>query len=86
MPIQDPLTPFTRMRAQGSYGPANHRLVLSRCTYPGPRLRREGLRELAGLPTCLLINSGKAKIEVRRLGMGPGKGTGDLELEVKDIP
>ena len=47
----------------------------------------QGLNYLraTGLPTCLLINFGKAKIEVRRLGMGPGKGTGDMELEVKDI-
>jgi len=34
-----------------------------------------GLRA-TGLPTCLLINFGKAKIEVRRLGMKPGKGPG----------
>ena len=27
----------------------------------------------------------RAKIEVRRLGMSPGKGTGDVELEVKDV-
>jgi hypothetical protein len=47
----------------------------------------QGLNDLraTGLQTCLLINFGKAKIEVRRLGMGPGKGTGDMELEVKDI-
>ena len=47
----------------------------------------QGLNYLraTGLPTCLPINFGKAKIEVRRLGMGPGKGTGDMELEVKDI-
>ena len=47
----------------------------------------QGLNDLraTGLPTCLLIHFGKAKIEVRRLGMGPGKGTGDMELEVRDI-
>jgi len=47
----------------------------------------QGLNYLraTGLPTCLLINLGKAKIEVRRLGISPGKGTGDMELEVKDI-
>jgi GxxExxY protein len=47
----------------------------------------QGLNYLraTGLPTCLLVNFGKAKIEVRRLGMSPGKGTGTLELEVKDI-
>ena len=47
----------------------------------------QGLNDLraTGLPTCLLINFGKAKIEVRRLGISPGKGTGDMELEVKDI-
>jgi GxxExxY protein len=47
----------------------------------------QGLNYLraTGLPTCLLVNFGKAKIEVRRLGMSPGKGTGALELEVKDI-
>ena len=47
----------------------------------------QGLKYLraTGLPTCLLINFGKAKIEVRRLGMSPGRGTGDIEIEVKDI-
>jgi GxxExxY protein len=47
----------------------------------------QGLNYLraTGLPTCLLINFGKAKIEVRRLGMSPGKGTGSMELEIKDI-
>ncbi len=29
---------------------------------------------------------GKAKIEVRRLSMSPGKGAGDLESEVKNVP
>jgi hypothetical protein len=38
-----------------------------------------------GLPTCLLIHFGKAKIEVRRSGMSPGRGTEGIELEVKDI-
>ncbi len=48
----------------------------------------QGLNYLrtTGLPTCLLVNFGKAKIEVRRLGMSPGKGAGDMELEVKDVP
>ncbi|BDU73617.1 GxxExxY protein [Mesoterricola silvestris] len=47
----------------------------------------QGLNYLraTGLPTCLLVNFGKAKIEVRRLGMSPGKGTGGMELEVKDV-
>jgi GxxExxY protein len=47
----------------------------------------QGLNHLraTGLPTCLLIKFGKAMIEVRRLGMSPGKGTGEIELEVKDI-
>ena len=47
----------------------------------------QGLNSLraTGLPTCLLINFGKAKIEVRRLGMSPGKGTEEMELDVKDI-
>jgi hypothetical protein len=47
----------------------------------------QGLNDLraTGLQTCLLLNFGMAKFEVRRLGMGPGKGTGDMELEVKDI-
>jgi len=38
-----------------------------------------------GLETCLLINFGKAKIEVRRLGMSRGKGTGEIELDGKDL-
>lgn len=47
----------------------------------------QGLNYLraTALPTCLLINFGKAKIEVRRLGLSPGKGTGGMDLEVKDI-
>ena len=47
----------------------------------------QGLNYLraTGLPTCLLINFGKAKIEVRRLGMRLGEGTGGMELDVKDI-
>lgn len=47
----------------------------------------QGLNYLraTGLPTCLLINFGKAKIEVRRLGMSPAEGRGAMELEVKDI-
>ena len=47
----------------------------------------QGLNYLraTGLPTCLLINFGKAMIEVRRLGMSPGKGTGGIELDVKDV-
>jgi hypothetical protein len=31
------------------------------------------------------MDFGKAKIEVRRLGMSPGTGTGTVELEVKDV-
>lgn len=48
----------------------------------------QGLNYLraTGLGTCLLINFGKAKIEVRRLGMSLGKGAGDIELDVKDVP
>ena len=47
----------------------------------------QGLNYLraTGLPTCLLINFGKAKIEVRRLGMKLGEGAGGMELEVKDV-
>ena len=149
MPIQDPLTPFTRMRAQGSkdqqiiglcYRVANtlgHGFIekvyenalaieLRRAKvafvqqqsvevfYEGAKVGHDkadlivegrvivevkaiqalsdidvaqGLNYLraTGLPTCLLINFGKAKIEVRRLGMSPGKGAGEIELEVKDI-
>ena len=149
MPIQDPLTPFTRMRAQGSmdqqsiglcYRIANTlghgfaekvyenalafefrraKIVFVQqqsieVFYEGEKVGHykadlivegrvivevkaiqalsdvdvaQGLNYLraTGLPTCLLINFGKAKIEVRRLGMSPGRGTGDIELEVKDI-
>lgn len=47
----------------------------------------QGLNYLraTGLPTCLLINFGQAKIEVRRLGMKHGGGTGGMELEVRDV-
>jgi GxxExxY protein len=37
------------------------------------------------LVTCLLVNFGRAKIQVRRLGMTRAAGTGDVELEVKDV-
>jgi len=47
----------------------------------------QGLNYLraTGLPTCLLVNFGKAKIEVRRLGMKAGEGTGGLDLEVREV-
>ena len=37
------------------------------------------------LVTCLLVNFGRAKIQVRRLGMTRAAATGDVELEVKDV-
>jgi GxxExxY protein len=37
------------------------------------------------LGTCLLVNFGRAKIQVRRLGMTRSAATGDVELDVKDI-
>ena len=37
------------------------------------------------LVTCLLVNFGRAKIQVRRLGMTRTAATGDVELEVKDV-
>ena len=37
------------------------------------------------LETCLLVNFGKARIQVRRLGMTRGTSAGEVELEVKDI-
>lgn len=47
----------------------------------------QGLNYLraTGLPTCLLVNFGKAKIEVRRLAMTPGASAGSMELDVKDV-
>jgi hypothetical protein len=35
--------------------------------------------------TCLLVNFGRAKIQVRRLGMTRAVATGDVELDVKDV-
>ena len=48
----------------------------------------QGLNDLrtTNLETRLLINFGKANIEVRRLNMGPGKRAGVFELDVKDVP
>ena len=48
----------------------------------------QGLNYLraTNLETCLLINFGKARIEVRRLNMRPGKAAGEFELDVKDVP
>jgi len=37
------------------------------------------------LVTCLLVNFGRAKIQVRRFGMTRAAATGDVELEVKDV-
>jgi len=37
------------------------------------------------LVTCLLVNFGRAKIQVRRLGMTRAAATGDVELDVKDV-
>jgi len=37
------------------------------------------------LETCLLVNFGKARIQVRRLGMSRGLAAGEVELEVKDV-
>ena len=37
------------------------------------------------LETCLLVNFGKARIQVRRLGMSRGASAGEVELEVKDV-
>jgi len=34
---------------------------------------------------CLLVNFGRAKLQVRRLGMTRSAATGDVELDVKDI-
>ena len=48
----------------------------------------QGLNYLraTNLEICLLINFGKAKIEVRRLTLSRGKGAGEIELDVKDVP
>ena len=47
----------------------------------------QGLNYMRGtrLETCLLVNFGRAKIQVRRLGMTRAAATGDVELEVKDV-
>jgi len=37
------------------------------------------------LETCLLVNFGRAKIQIRRLGMTRAAATGDVELDVKDV-
>ena len=38
-----------------------------------------------GLVTCLLVNFGRAKVQVRRLSMSRGTETGDVELKVDEI-
>ena len=38
-----------------------------------------------GLVTCLLVNFGRAKIQVRRLSMSRGTETGDVELKVDEV-
>ena len=50
----------------------------------GPEREASKVR-LDRLVTCLLVNFGRAKIQVRRLGMTRAAATGDVELEVKDV-
>jgi GxxExxY protein len=38
-----------------------------------------------GLATCLLVNFGRAKIQVRRLSMSWGTETGDVDLKVDEV-
>jgi GxxExxY protein len=38
-----------------------------------------------GLVTCLLVNFGRAKIQVRRLSMSRGSETGEVELNVDEV-
>ena len=38
-----------------------------------------------GLVTCLLVNFGRAKIQVRRLSMNRGTEAGDVDLKVDDV-
>jgi GxxExxY protein len=38
-----------------------------------------------GLGTCLLVNFGRAKIQVRRLSMNRRTGTGDVDLKVDEV-
>jgi len=47
----------------------------------------QGLNYMRGtrLETCLLVNFGRAKIQIRRLGMTRAAATGDVELDVKDV-
>jgi GxxExxY protein len=47
----------------------------------------QGLNYMRGtrLEACLLVNFGRAKIQIRRLGMTRAAATGDVELDVKDV-
>jgi hypothetical protein len=38
-----------------------------------------------GLVTCLLVNFGRGKIQVRRLSMTRGTETGDVDLKVDEV-
>ena len=38
-----------------------------------------------GLITCLLVNFGRAKIQVRRLSMDRGTDSGDVDLKVEEV-
>jgi hypothetical protein len=42
-------------------------------------------RRGTGLVTCLLVNFGRAKIQVRRLSMSRGTETGDVDLKVDEV-
>ena len=73
MAIQDPLT----------------ELIIGCCfrvaNELGPGFLEVYENALAHELTCLLVNFGRAKIQVWRLGMTRAAATGDVELEVKDV-
>ena len=54
---------------------------------PGNADLAQGLNYMrgTGLETCLLVNFGRAKIQIRRLGMTRAAATGDVGLDVKDV-
>ena len=95
MAIQDPLTEFIIgccFRVANELGPGfqekGHVLVeVKAASALGNADVAQCLNYMRGtrLVTCLLVNFGRAKIQVRRLGMTRAAATGDVELEVKDV-
>ena len=90
MAIQDPLTELIIgccFRVANELGPGFLEKVYENALAHELRKAKVKVVQQRGtrLDTCLLVNFGRAKIQIRRLGMTRAAATGDVELEVKDV-